>query len=335
MSSPVSGSVSYTYLDMMGNFGLDQTKEDRFIVAKIANGKAWKTEANSPNNIVTRSDEKILDELSGSNTRKFSNICLSGPPAEIDSTLAYLFSNKNNYYHWMIQILPQLHLIREAGINLNDVDYYAFYHQIREKFKIQTLEKLGIPASKILATHSHPYLQAKQLLVTSLVPIFPQKWACDFLRTEFLPQGAYQSFEKRLDYLYISRKNASYRKIINEDILIDRLSQLGFVSIHLEDLSVLEQATLFSNAKIVVSPHGAGLTNLVFCSSGAKVVEILIPSFIRNMYRVISKYMNLEYYRFTAGEVDNHNSELDRDKHIKLDIEELGSFVRTLLSQGV
>ena len=36
----------------------------------------------------------------------------------------------------------------------------------------------------------------------------------------------------------------------------------------------------FQRAKIVVGPHGAGMTNLVFSQEGTHVIEYLTPSLI-------------------------------------------------------
>jgi capsular polysaccharide biosynthesis protein len=42
-------------------------------------------------------------------------------------------------------------------------------------------------------------------------------------------------------------------------------------------MPVADQARLFSEASIVVGPHGGGLTNVMFCAPGTVLVELLSP----------------------------------------------------------
>jgi capsular polysaccharide biosynthesis protein len=64
--------------------------------------------------------------------------------------------------------------------------------------------------------------------------------------------------------IYITRNDALTRRVVNEQEVIEELTKIGFEIFSLEGLSIVDQAKLFSMAKIVVAPHGAGLTNLDF-----------------------------------------------------------------------
>ncbi|MBD1921548.1 glycosyltransferase family 61 protein [Microcoleus sp. FACHB-831] len=54
--------------------------------------------------------------------------------------------------------------------------------------------------------------------------------------------------------------------------MINFLKKFGFEQVTLESLSVSDQAALFSSAQVVIAPHGAGLSNVVFCNRGTKVI---------------------------------------------------------------
>lgn len=74
--------------------------------------------------------------------------------------------------------------------------------------------------------------------------------------------------------IYISRSNALTRRVVNEDAVMDCLSEWGFECYRPEELSFAEQVTLFSNANAIVSPHGSGLMNQIFADDAA-VIELM------------------------------------------------------------
>jgi len=65
------------------------------------------------------------------------------------------------------------------------------------------------------------------------------------------------------------------RQILNEDALLRAIEPLGFVRIFMEDLSCAEQIRTFSEAEVILSPHGSALSFTVFCSYDVKIIEIL------------------------------------------------------------
>lgn len=73
--------------------------------------------------------------------------------------------------------------------------------------------------------------------------------------------------------IYISRSKAARRRLQNETDLILMLQDHGFVVFHLEELSISEQISLFSQVTHIVGPSGAGLTNMIF-STDVKILEI-------------------------------------------------------------
>jgi Glycosyltransferase 61 len=76
--------------------------------------------------------------------------------------------------------------------------------------------------------------------------------------------------------VFISRKNARDQRIDATDnqALEEGLDRHGFKIVALETLSFIEQAELFYHAELVVGPHGAGLTNVLFGSADLKVLEL-------------------------------------------------------------
>jgi len=60
--------------------------------------------------------------------------------------------------------------------------------------------------------------------------------------------------------IYISREDAQVRRIANEAELREILLPLDFEIVTMSGLSVPEQAALFASADIVITHHGAAMT---------------------------------------------------------------------------
>src|SRR4029077_18317808 len=71
--------------------------------------------------------------------------------------------------------------------------------------------------------------------------------------------------------------------------------QYGFQKVTLTGMQVPEQARIFSTARYIVGTHGAGLTNLAFCSPGIRVLEFITPDHIRPLYWQLAACANLQY----------------------------------------
>jgi capsular polysaccharide biosynthesis protein len=95
--------------------------------------------------------------------------------------------------------------------------------------------------------------------------------------------------------IYISRRDSSYRRIVNEGELEERLQELGFAIIQLSRMSFPEQVRCLASASLVVAPHGAGLANLIFCRAGTKVVEIMPEAYILPCFASLSQVCGLDY----------------------------------------
>ncbi|MCB9276521.1 MAG: glycosyltransferase family 61 protein [Lewinellaceae bacterium] len=75
--------------------------------------------------------------------------------------------------------------------------------------------------------------------------------------------------------IYISRGDAQKRKITNEHEIQSFLRNRGFDIIRMNEYSIEDQIQIISSAKMIVAPHGAGLTHLAFAPHDVKVIELL------------------------------------------------------------
>lgn len=273
-------------------------------LAFVANGRAW---ADAYTTAVITADNKIIADIcQGSYPLIFCSQKL--PPAiQLQGKVAFLsVRGGSTYFHWLSDLLGRIALLRSSGIDFGNIDFFVV-SSCHLPYQRETLDIIGIPQSKIIQSSRSPHIRAEQLLVPSLpgmVGIMTGNTG-EFLRREILPQKIWNQ-PSAPERIYISRKTASYRRVVNEDEIIAVLSQFGFAAIALETLSFREQVALLSAAKIIVSPHGAGLTNLVFCNPGAKVIEIFAPVAVSANYWVLSNMVELDYYYLLGEPLENY-----------------------------
>ena len=235
----------------------------------------------------------------------------------------------NTYFHWMVDLLPRLELLRQR-MDLKCIDWFLV-NSIQHPFQVETLKMLDIPLDRVIASDQHPYIQATELIAPSFSSHFGwlEPWALAFLRRSFLDPvldsvlcesvPVYQKtlndsvdhldrladcLDRRIAFpkrIYVSRTDANHRRILNEPEVLERLRPFGFVAVALEALSFQEQVALFAHAEVIVTPHGSGLTNLIFSRPNTTVVELVSPHYIRHYYWVISRLLSLKHY-FLVGE---------------------------------
>jgi hypothetical protein len=178
-----------------------------------------------------------------------------------------------NYYHWIVEVLPKLAMLVE-----NKIYYDLLYVSTHLPFMRQTLNLVGVDLEKIVEVRSDTYIQAQELIIPSAPSLscYTSEWVISYLRDKLIPKAeqidsSEHFFSKKV---FISRKKAVSRRILNEDEIFDLLDPLGFARYHLEELTVLEQVHLFHHAEVIIAPHGAGLVNLVFSQPKALIIEL-------------------------------------------------------------
>lgn len=169
-----------------------------------------------------------------------------------------------NYFHFLLEDLPRLILLRERArvrtVCTDDMLYPQFVEE--------TMSLLGISKFKM----KWPRGLAEVAFVAPLGEVFaPSPFAGELVRDAF---PARQLVPDGPKLIYVSRRFSS-RSIPNEDRVESWLSARGFEVVFLENMSFQDGVDLFSRASCVVAPHGAGLSNAVFMSDGSTVIEIL------------------------------------------------------------
>lgn len=183
------------------------------------------------------------------------------------------------YYHWMTEVLGRLLLLESHNI---EYDYLVV--PVSKSYMRESLELFGIDFNKIIEPdEEYNYIEADELIVPSLVnqvypspslSSYPSLKVINVVRNRFLPKIETLPKNSWSKKIFISRKDAAFRKLINEDELFEKLKNEGFQRYCLSDLSLLEQIALFNHADIIIALHGAGLANLIFSKPETQVIEL-------------------------------------------------------------
>jgi capsular polysaccharide biosynthesis protein len=103
--------------------------------------------------------------------------------------------------------------------------------------------------------------------------------------------------------LYISRSKANWRRIANEHELKEGLEKRNFKIVCMEDYASADQQKLVTNSNLVVAPHGAGLTNLMFANPETKVIEIFGRDYINSCFYELACERQLQYLYFLVDNI--------------------------------
>jgi Glycosyltransferase 61 len=178
-----------------------------------------------------------------------------------------------NYFHWITESIFRLWLARKQ-LNRTTLilpEYYKNYDFITgslEPFKIENI--YYIPNGKSLMVKNLCLPQIKT--VCDSYSAIQLKRVSNFYRN-FVLTGRDISANKK-EKLYVSRKFARSRQVINEEEIIVILEKYGFFVFYPEHYTFMEQVAVFSCIKFLIGTHGSGLTNLLFMEKNTSVFEL-------------------------------------------------------------
>jgi capsular polysaccharide biosynthesis protein len=209
------------------------------------------------------------------------------------------------YWHWLFDSVSRLSLMDRFPADTKVITppltpWMRWY-----------LERLGLE-DRIIETAAtslrveHFYFSSPSSMTGCWNP-----YEVDFLRRSFLRYGTppSDSLPKRF---YIIREGYT-RGISNEREVRNYFKSEGWALIAPERLSIPDQIALFRDAEAIAGLHGSALTNLLWCSPGASVIEFTPADFMSGAFEWLS-VINRISHRFILC-VPNRSSQ----SHVPLD----------------
>ncbi|WP_459938118.1 glycosyltransferase family 61 protein [Desulfonatronum parangueonense] len=225
----------------------------------------------------------------------------SQPPVRLKNATWFAERVYHNYSHWLTAHLPKLLLLQKRNL-LDGV----LLPPERTRAMDGSLRLLGMNPEDF-----HTYDPSRPLFVENLTIIGTDRFRPELLR--LIPEALGIVDAAPPDRkVFISRTKAKRRRLINEDQVWPLLERQGFQRVCMEELPFSDQVNLMRETAILAAPHGAGLTNMIFCPEGAQIIEIADLSFPNPNFYALASAMGHDYWLIRAESVgDLHPLEKD------------------------
>jgi capsular polysaccharide biosynthesis protein len=231
--------------------------------------------------------------------------------------------------HFMIQYLPKLYYLNNIHAffdekltvlvpNQTDKHLVEVLHAFlkdKQQVEIHMLQDDEVAScSELYSMESATQMIDHESYVSYADMIIPQQVAMVIKENLVKPFLAdyLTGNEKEGLKLFIRRKNAGYRNMINVDEVEQFFEKEGFLFIEPHLLSFQEKVTLFSQAEVVVGPYSSGFSNLIFSKQKTKV--LMFSNLQRSFEPYLSffdQHFQLNFLTVTGADenaADSHSS---------------------------
>ena len=236
----------------------------------------------------------------------------------IDGQCIMLSTGTNNLAHYLFESFTKLYYVK------NNKKIKIIINDKISKYIIEILLAYGIKKNQILIKPINDNWKIKELIFPSLAYFEISKE-----ESNFLSQVSKKLFSKSKSFyekVYISRRDATEsRNLINEIEIENYLKTKGFKIVLLSKLNLKKKIKLFTNAKIIITPLGAGIQNLYFCKNiKAKVLLIGTNRYFQQKYFLqLSYFKKIKLYFIQALELTSFSNDygfLHSSFYVNLDV---------------
>lgn len=196
----------------------------------------------------------------------------------------------DNLWHFMYNFALRLAVIKARFGSVSASPYNFIVSDCIKPDFLATLYIFGLPPERIVLASFKKPIKFARMTISELPFLFStsglqgSKSACRSVFGKKIKSG-----KKRI---YISRADARWRKILNEDKIIEYLKDRNFLIIKLTNYSVDEITELMSSAHVVIGSSGANLAPTAFCAPGTLVIELSYHPMVKKYYFQMSSSAN-------------------------------------------
>ena len=230
---------------------------------------------------------------------------------QLDTPGVWITDNLScDVFHWFGEALPRLELALQE-LRADEVTLLLPRKFSRHDYILESLKAYGLRDVRVLG-------RFECMRCTDL--FFPNHIAGSGDYNSGLMQSMRSRFRKHIgasglaapsSRLYISRRLAGRGRILNEDEILGVLADHGFKILLTEETPWEQQVKLAAQAEVLLSNHGAGLTNMLAMAAGTRVVEIREREDTdKNCFFALASTLGVDYYYLLA---DSHDPTVGGD----------------------
>jgi hypothetical protein len=234
----------------------------------------------------------------------------------------------SNYFNWVLRYGSRIQIAK------------AFDRQIKIlvpdrniRYVEETLSCQGLDSDRLVSVGDNVKVGRLHVIAPTAIGRYDLSPVIRFNITRAL--GRLRLENNLSSRLFIPRNDVKIRNLVNQSELLDALSVFGFTPFDNSAHTVAEQIAAFASCDIVVCPHGAGLSNIVYCRPGTFVVELIPEGYDQGVtsYRSLSDLFGLRYVPIFCREysMDAKGNRCDSD--IAADVGYIVGVVGRLVAQ--
>lgn len=227
-----------------------------------------------------------------------------------------------NWYHWLVEGLSKLIMLKEHVLDIHpEIPLMIPHSSIVEQF----VDILQIPKERLVffsGDVSNVRYYFDELYYADWDTPNQEYRRCDLFSGFYGPpyairksskifSGSPLPVESRNLIIYITRNedaDAGHRGVVDEgkllrflnSTIVQKLSylkqQYKLMVAKTSDMTVLEQIELFKQAAVIMGPHGAGLSNMMWAAKGSVVIEFPISPNYNVCFGNLARVLGHKYW---------------------------------------
>ena len=222
------------------------------------------------------------------------------PVREVAGTVVSLATRGTggNYYHALMDMAARWGIFQETHPG---VVPDAVVVSTGQRYHRELISMLGLDELPMIEATNDSAIRAETLLVPCLPnpSMLAPPWITQFLQERLPPQRV----SGLPTHIYVTRgQRPNTRRVVDDEGLRRTLEGRGFVTFDPGAVTLQEQIDQFAAARVVVAPHGAGLTNLNFCRPGVRVLELFAPTYLNPGFWAITSNITGSRYRYLVAD---------------------------------
>ena len=240
----------------------------------------------------------------------------------------FFLGETDNFGHWIFEFLPKLLWYKKYLLDANINVPVLVGEDVPNRW-LEVGEPLGIPAKNFQRVKLGKTSKVKKLYICGPSVSKSLDFKAHYVRADDISElrvifRRYYKLDlipKTIDILFESRDRARWRKIVNEDVLIERVKkEVGLTTEKFfpETMTFKEQIEKLQSSKIFVGT-GASLPFSFFMSKDSVLVEIRNPEKDGFATNISSDIFRIPYYRpkTKMGDRNTGPTQMDTDLQIE------------------